>query len=273
MNDIIEIPLQQLALAFIYVIAVVLIVRRMGIPREMEIIVAALRMTIQLVIAGYALFYIFDSDALWLVAILLIGMEAFAIHNAIKRTNMELSNGMKRLIAIAIPAGTLLSLGFFLVAVVGDNAWRDPQYVIPLAGMIVGNAMTGVSLGVTRMVDGVRTQQATIETALMLGATPKDATRGIVKSAFDAALLPTINSMVGIGIVSLPGMMTGQILAGTSPLIAIRYQIAIMLGIMGSVAFSVLILVEWGYRTFFNAEAQLVPMALDVQSTARGGRA
>ena len=73
-----------------------------------------------------------------------------------------------------------------------------------------------------------------------------------------SALLPTINSMVGIGLVSLPGMVTGQILAGTSPLIAIRYQIAIMPGIMGSVAFSVLILVEWGYRTFFNDEAQLV---------------
>jgi putative ABC transport system permease protein len=171
---------------------------------------------------------------------------------------MALSAEMKRLIAIAIPAGTLLSLAFFLVGVVGGDAWRDPQYVIPLAGMIVGNAMTGVSLGVVRLMDGVTTQRASIETALMLGATPKVATRQIVRKAFDAALLPTINSMVGIGIVSLPGMMTGQILAGTSPLIAIRYQIAIMLGIMGSVAFSVLILVEWGYRTFFNADAQLV---------------
>lgn len=261
MNSIMEIPLQQLALAFLYVVAVVLIVRRMGIPRELQIITSALRMTIQLVIAGYVLIYVFDSDALWLIALILLGMESFAIYNAIKRTNMALPTDIKRLIAIAIPAGTLVSLAFFLVAVVGGNAWRDPQYVIPLAGMIVGNAMTGVSLGVVRMMDGVKTQRASIETALMLGATPKVATRHIVRNAFDAALLPTINSMVGIGIVSLPGMMTGQILAGTSPLIAIRYQIAIMLGIMGSVAFSVLILVEWGYRTFFNNEAQLIQEA------------
>lgn len=261
MNGIMEIPIPQLALASLYVIAVVLIVRRMGIPREVQIITSSLRMTIQLVIAGYVLIYVFKSDALWLIALILLGMESFAIYNAIKRTNMQLSTGMKRLIAIAIPSGTLVSLGFFLVAVVGGNAWRDPQYVIPLAGMIVGNAMTGVSLGVVRMMDGVKTQRASIETALMLGATPKVATRHIVRNAFDAALLPTINSMVGIGIVSLPGMMTGQILAGTSPLIAIRYQIAIMLGIMGSVAFSVLILVEWGYRTFFNDEAQLIQEA------------
>ena len=269
MNEIIEIPIQQLALAFFYVLAVVLIVRRMGIPREMQIITAALRMTIQLVLAGYVLIYVFDSDALWLIALILFGMESFAIYNAIKRTNMELSAGIKRIIAIAIPAGTLGSLAFFLVGVVGGDAWRDPQYVIPLAGMIVGNAMTGVSLGVVRMVDGVRTQRASIETALMLGATPKAATRHIVRNAFDAALLPTINSMVGIGIVSLPGMMTGQILAGTSPLIAIRYQIAIMLGIMGSVAFAVLILVEWGYRTFFNSEAQLIQEEIPARGASR----
>ena len=241
----------------------------MGIPRELQIITSALRMTIQLVIAGYVLIYVFDSDALWLIALILLGMESFAIYNAIKRTNMVLPTDIKRLIAIAIPAGTLVSLGFFLVAVVGGSAWRDPQYVIPLAGMIVGNAMTGVSLGVVRMMDGVKTQRASIETALMLGATPKVATRHIVRNAFDAALLPTINSMVGIGIVSLPGMMTGQILAGTSPLIAIRYQIAIMLGIMGSVAFSVLILVEWGYRTFFNSEAQLIQEAPTAAAKSR----
>ncbi len=142
--------------------------------------------------------------------------------------------------------------------VVGDDSWRDPRYVVPLAGMIVGNAMTGVALGANRLVDGIKSRRAMVETALMLGATPKVASRQVVRNAFDAALLPTINSMVSIGIVALPGMMTGQILAGVSPLIAIRYQIAIMLGIMGSVAFSVLILVEWGSRTFFNDEAQLV---------------
>jgi putative ABC transport system permease protein len=269
MNGIMEIPLQQLALAFIYVVAVVLIVRRMGIPREIQIITSAMRMTIQLVIAGYVLIYVFESDALWLIALILVGMESFAVYNAIRRTNMELSAAMKRIIAVAIPVGTLASLAFFLVGVVGGDAWRNPQYVIPLAGMIVGNAMTGVSLGVVRMMDGVKTQRASIETALMLGATPKEATRHIVRNAFDAALLPTINAMVGIGIVSLPGMMTGQILSGTSPLIAIRYQIAIMLGIMGSVAFSVLILVEWGYRTFFNDEAQLVQAERPAVAPAR----
>lgn len=258
MDGIIDIPVLQLAFAFVYAIAVILIVRWMGIPREMQVITASLRMTIQLIVAGYVLVYLFDYRTLWLVLLVLLVMETFAIYNAIRRTNIELSPALKRIVAIAIPAGTLVSLVFFLVVVVGGESWTDPRYVVPLAGMIIGNAMTGVSLGANRLVDGIRSRRATVETALMLGATPRMATREIVRNAFDAALLPTVNAMVGIGIVALPGMMTGQILAGASPLIAIKYQIAIMLAIMGSVSFSVLIFVEWGYRTFFNAEAQLV---------------
>jgi putative ABC transport system permease protein len=257
MDGIIDISIWQMALSFVYVAAVVLIVRMVGIPRELQIVISSLRMTIQLVAAGYVLLWLFRQDRAWLTLLILAGMEVFAIWNAIRRANMPLPAGIKRLIAVALPIGTLISLAFFLLVVVGNGAWHNPQYVIPLAGMIIGNAMTGVTLGATRMVDGVRTRRAEIETALMLGATPKTATRLIVRSAFDAAILPTINSMVGMGIVILPGMMTGQILSGTSPLIAIKYQIAIMLGILGSVSFSVLILVEWGYRTFFTAEAQL----------------
>jgi putative ABC transport system permease protein len=93
--------------------------------------------------------------------------------------------------------------------------------------------------------------------ALMLGATPKMASKKVVDQAFDAAILPTINSMVGMGIVFLPGMMTGQILAGLSPLSAIQYQIAIMLGIVGCVSLTVILFVQMGYKTFFSDQAQL----------------
>lgn len=258
MDGVLDISILQMALAFIYAVVVIIIVRMMGIPREMQIVIASARMTVQLIIAGYVLIWLFDNSTIWLILLVLAGMETFAVYNAIRRTNMQLSPAIKRIIAVAVPVGTLASLTFFLVVVVGGESWQDPRYVIPLAGMIIGNAMTGVTLAVTRVVDGIRTQRATVETALMLGATPQVATRGIVRGAFDAAILPTINSMVGIGIVFLPGMMTGQILSGTSPLIAIKYQIAIMLGIMGSVSFSVLIFVQWGYRTFFNSEAQLI---------------
>ena len=91
----------------------------------------------------------------------------------------------------------------------------------------------------------------------MLGATPKQAVKTVLNEAFDSAMLPTINSMVGMGIVFLPGMMTGQILAGLSPILAVKYQIAIMLGIVGGVSISTLIYLQLGYRTFFIHRSQL----------------
>ena len=102
-------------------------------------------------------------------------------------------------------------------------------------------------------------QRAMVEEALVLGATPQAATKSIINRTFDSAILPTLNSMMGMGIIFLPGMMTGQILSGVSPLTAISYQIAIMLGILGSVSLSVILLLQWGYKTFFNKEDQLNP--------------
>lgn len=257
----IDISYWQMALAFVYAVVVIGMVRRMGIPREQQILIACVRMTIQLVIAGYILTWLFDNPSFLWIAIVLIAMVSFAIYNAIKRLSSPVTQPMKRIIAIALAVGTLGSLGYFLLVVVGGDAWENPRYAIPLAGMIIGNAMTGVTLAMNRLLDGVHDQRPMIESALMLGARPRDAVADIIRRAFDAAVLPTINSMVGLGIVFLPGMMTGQILAGESPFTAIKYQIAIMLGIMGSVAFSVLILVEWGSRSFFNADAQLIDPA------------
>lgn len=153
--------------------------------------------------------------------------------------------------------GTVSCLLYFLLVVVSISPWYDPRYFIPIAGMLIGNSMTGISLGVNRLIDEIQTQKNLVEGALMLGATPKIAAKQIVDNAFDSAILPTINSMVGMGIVFLPGMMTGQILSGTSPVTAIEYQIAIMLGILGSVALTVILFVQLGYKTFFNAQSQL----------------
>jgi putative ABC transport system permease protein len=229
-----------------------------GINREKEIIISSLRMSIQLVLTGYILVYIFDNpNAFYTVAIILL-MEVFSIHSIIKRMKVKLSTKLKKIIALSMMIGTTTSLLFFVLVVINVSPWYDPRYFIPLAGMLIGNAMTGISLGVTRLVDGIQSQRNHIETSLMLGATPKAACKEVVDSAFDSSILPTINSMIGMGIVFLPGMMTGQILSGTAPTTAIEYQIAIMLGILGSVALTVIIFVQLGYKTFFNDAAQLI---------------
>ncbi|KXG76591.1 ABC transporter permease [Thermotalea metallivorans] len=258
MNGIIDLSFWQLASAYIFVVALLIIVKMKGIAREQEILISSVRMTLQLIIVGYVLSYLFEHENP-LYTLLIIGvMEVFAILNIYKRIKAKMSVKLKKVIALSMFAGTILSIFYFLFVVIQISPWYKTQYFVPLAGMIIGNSMTGISLGVDRLVDGMRSKKDTIETALMLGATPKMAAKTIVDHAFDSAIMPTINSMVGMGIVFLPGMMTGQILSGTSPLTAIEYQIAIMLGILGSVSLTVILFVQLGYKSFFNKQKQLV---------------
>ncbi|MCX7710815.1 MAG: iron export ABC transporter permease subunit FetB [Clostridia bacterium] len=257
MKGIIDLQPWQLAAAYLFIILLLGIVRVKGIAREKEIVISTLRMSLQLFLTGYVLAYIFDFSHPGFTILILIFMEAFAVHNIYKRSKAVLSKKLKRIIAFSMVSGSLLSLCYFLFVVIHISPWYEPRYFIPIGGMIIGNSMTGVSLGVSRLVDGMNTHKHLIESSLMLGATPKAASRQIVNNAFDAAILPTINNMVGMGIVSLPGMMTGQILSGTSPTIAIEYQIAIMLGIAGSVSLTVIMFLQLGYKTFFNSRSQL----------------
>jgi len=258
MKGIIELQMWQMISAYLFVVLLLFIVRFRKIPREKEILIGTIRMSLQLVLTGYVLVYLFDNVNPFFTLLVIAAMETFAIFNIFKRSKSTISKKLKLVIACSMVVGTMSSLFYFLLVVVRLTPWYDPQYFIPLAGMIVGNSMTGISLGVSRLVDGMEDQRHLVETALMLGATPKEASKSIVNNAFDSAILPTINSMVGMGIVFLPGMMTGQILSGVSPVTAIQYQIAIMLGIVGSVSLTVILFVQLGYRTFFNQEHQLV---------------
>ena len=258
MKGIINLTVLQIAFAYIFVLIVLAIVRIRGIKREKEIIISSVRMTLQLILVGYALVYIFDHPNPLLTILIIALMEAFSIYTVFKKFKKRLSIRLKRVIAFSMCTGTLSCLLFFLLVVIRITPWYDPQYFIPIAGMIVGNSMTGISLGVKSLLDGMTTHRVLVEEALTLGATPYEASKEIVNNAFDAAILPTINSMVGMGIVFLPGMMTGQILSGTLPTTAIAYQIAIMLGILGAVSLTVILMLILGYRTFFNKEIQLL---------------
>ncbi|MDY6065197.1 MAG: iron export ABC transporter permease subunit FetB [Finegoldia sp.] len=258
MKGVIDLSVWQMAAAYLFVLMVLIIVKVKGISREREILISAVRMTLQLILTGYVLVYIFDSPSPIYTILILTAMLVFSIYNIIKRTKTKLSANLKKIIALSMVVGTVTCLFYFLLVVVRISPWYDPRYFIPIGGMFVGNSMTGISLGVENLLYGMESERNLVEGALMLGASPKMASKQIVDKAFDSAILPTINSMVGMGIVFLPGMMTGQILSGTSPLTAIKYLIAIMLGILGSVALTVIIFTRLGYKTFFNDESQLI---------------
>lgn len=257
-NSIIEIGIPRLLSAYVFVAIVAFIVRRRKLGTEREIIIATLRMTIQLILAGYVLTYIFGAQHYLVTLIAFLVMQIFAVNNIFHRVKTPISRPLKYRIILSLSLGTTLGLSYFLFVVVNIHPWYLPQYFIPISGMIVGNSMTGAVLGTERMIRGFQQQRDLLEAALMLGATPYAASKHITNEAFLAAITPTVNSMIGMGIVSLPGMMTGQILSGTPPLTAIRYQIAIMLVILGSVSLTVYLLMWTGYKVFFNERAQLI---------------
>jgi len=214
-------------------------------------------MTFQLVLTGFLLQHIIENPNPFATISIIVLMESFAIHTVFKKFGSRISEPLKKVVAVSLVGGTLTSLLYFLLVVIQIKPWYLPQYFIPIAGMIVGNGMNGVALAINSMTEAMTTQKSLIEEALVLGATPEAATEHILKSAFDAAIMPTINTMLGMGIIFLPGMMTGQILSGTNPMTAITYQIIIMLGILGAASLSVFIMIQLGYKTFFNKEDQL----------------
>lgn len=256
-NGIIDIEFWRLCAAYVFVVILLIIVKWRGISREKQIILATVRMTVQLILAGYVLTYIFENPHPLLSLGFLCAMSLFSIHNIFKQVSQTLNKKIKRMVILSMLSGPMAALVYFNVVVIHFTPWYEPRYFIPIAGMIVGNAMTGVTLALKNLHDGISSNREKVEAMLMLGATPARAVKKYVDAAFDSAVLPTLNNMLGMGIIFLPGMMTGQILSGISPLIAIEYQIAILIGILGSVSLTVVLFIMLSFRAFFTKNAQL----------------
>ena len=257
-NGIIQLSIIQLSIAYGLVLIVFLLLRIRKIPHQKLLFLATFRMSLQLVLVGYILIYLFDTQNPYFTVIIIIIMQAFSIYTILKRFKDKLSNALIKVIVIAFPGATLSVLFYFLFLIVQITPWYNPQYFIPLAGMIVGNSMTGVILGLSQMIQALHQQREHIEEALILGADVSQAMKPVIDQSFSNAIIPTLNTMLGMGIVFLPGMMTGQILSGVSPLTAISYQIAIMLGILTTVSLSVLLILYFGSKTYFNSQSQLI---------------
>jgi putative ABC transport system permease protein len=222
-----------------------------------ELIVATLRMTVQLLVAGFILKYLFQLNYWYTSAALLVLMLASAVHVVLGRIKLRVAR-LSSILFVSMGAGSVFVISVFMFLIVQRYPWYDARYLIPIGGMIIGNAMTACVLVVERFASEVRNNRHIIETNLALGATSKEASIVSFRAAYKAALMPNIASMMGIGLVHLPGMMTGQIISGVEPLLAVRYQIAIILAILSSAALSGLIALYLVRRQLFNRFHQIV---------------
>lgn len=268
-NDAMNFTLWQVGFAYVFLLIVLAIVHLKKIPRRKLILISTIRMTLQLILVGYILVYVLDNPNPFVTVGIIFVMLSFSVINVYQRTKNTIKINLKKMIALAMLIGVSINLIYFMFVILRLDPWYDPQYFIPVSGMIIGKTMTGVSLGVNNLLTSMNDKQEKVEGALMLGASPKVASKSIINEAFDEAMLPTINAMVGMGIIFLPGMMTGQIIAGQSPLVAVKYQISAMLGVMGTVSITVLIFLHLAYKAFFNDRNQFLLTKRDLPKDER----
>lgn len=208
---------------------------------ERRMIWAAMRMVTQLLLVGLMLNILFNQVSLWLTMSVTVVMAIFAGREILARQEYRLAGWW----GYGIGSSTMLLAGMVvtflsLLGPLRPDPWYDPRYIIPLYGMVLGNAMTGISLGLDNLTRLVRQERSGIEAQLLLGAGRWRALRYVAQRAIRTAFTPMLNSMAAAGVVFLPGMMTGQILAGAEPGQAVKYQILVLFLIAGATGLGVL---------------------------------
>lgn len=256
-HGILEIGPGQLALALVFILAAGATSLYHGLKLERDLVVGTLRTFVQLFLLGYILRYIFHLDSVWSVLGVFCFMIVFAAR--IIRTRVK-----EKQVSFFWPILISMIISYSLVSimvtgvVVGARPWWKPQYFIPLAGMLIGNSMNAMAISLDRLLGELRKRRQEVEMMLCHGADYGEASRDMVKTAMRAGMIPSINSMMAAGVVFIPGMMTGQILAGADPVLAIRYQIVVMVMLVGSTAVVSLLGVLLVRRLCFGPGHQLL---------------
>jgi len=256
MTELIRLNGFDLALALAFVGAAIALSRWQRLGLAAPLAIAAGRTVLQLLVAGYLLAAVFALNHPLAVLAVLGAMVAIAAIAARNRISKRLP-GLLLTLSGALVASTALTVSYAIVAIIQPPTWYAPQYVIPLAGMVLGNAMNSATVTGERLASTIASSHLAIETHLSLGAAPMQAIASYRREAVRAGLLPLINRMTVVGLVTLPGMLTGQVLSGTDPLDAALYQILIMFMVAFAELVAVLLVAQGVGRQFFNERAQL----------------
>ncbi len=246
----------DLAIASLLVIALAALSWKQRLGLQQQLLIAALRTVVQLGLIGLVLKALFeDLHPAWLIPISMLMVMA-AGREVIARQQRRLAGGyLVGTDAMFVSSFSITLLA--LVVIVQPAPWYQPQYAIPLLGMMLGNTMTGIAVGMERLLKTVADDHERIEQRLMLGETPEVALSEPLRDAARAGMIPIINAMAAAGIVSLPGMMTGQILAGAAPVEAVKYQILIMFMVTSGTGFGTLLALKLSAKRLFDERARL----------------
>jgi putative ABC transport system permease protein len=243
----VQLDYTDLALASLLVLANAGLSILLGLGLARRMLIATVRMVVQLSLVGLVLKSLFAVASPWLTGLAALAMILFAGREIMARQEKTFAGPWAYGLGTGsmLFAATLVTI-FALTGPVRPDPWFDPRYALPLLGMILGNTMTGISLGLHTLTTGLTRERAGVEAQLALGRTRNEAFRPAVQAALTSALMPIVNAMAATGLVALPGMMTGQILAGVDPAEAVKYQILIMFLIAGGTSLGAVVAVLGG---------------------------
>jgi putative ABC transport system permease protein len=255
----VTISLPRLALALGLIAVAALLSRRSRLGLEKDLFWGAARGAAQLIAIGYVLLLLFANERPSFVILLLSVMVVAAAGTAARRVDLGPPRRVlfPRALA-AIGVGALVALVPVFTAIVPLHPWYEARYLVPISGMMLSNAMNVVAQVFERLFASASSEADQIEALLSLGATPRQALERQARAAMRAALLPTINGLLTVGLVALPGMMTGQIVSGTAPVQAVRYQIVILYQLVAVAAVSGFLAAAFARRLLFTPRAQLL---------------
>ena len=256
--NVISLSTFDLSMAALLIILLAILSLFLKLDLASRIIIAAIRTVIQLLLIGLVLKALFAQVNLFFITILSLSMLLIAGREVMARQQRRFGGlwgyGLG---TMSMFVSSFALTIYALIVVVGTEPWYTPQYAIPLLGMMLGNTMTGVSLALDRLTSSAWQQRNVIEARLILGQDWRTAIGDITRDSVRIGMLPMINAMAAAGIVSLPGMMTGQILAGTEPVEAVKYQILIMFLITAGTGFSAIMATWIGARRLFDERQRL----------------
>ena len=268
---IIELSWVDILLSALPLLFIIVILQRMRLGVSQQLFIGVLRTMVQLSLVGAVLTAVFQHEnPFWTISFSLV-MLGTGTYEVTRRQKRRFKAGWSAALSlVGLMCAALLSTGYALLVVVDVSPWWKAQYAIPLLGMILGNTMNGVSLGLHTLTTGVWQQRAVVESRLALGESAQEAIKQIKRDCLRNALTPIMNALAVCGVVSLPGMMTGQILAGNDPQVAARYQMMIMYLIASGCAAGCLVTLSLASKRLFDHRDRLRLDRLDTLDKSVG---
>ena len=254
----VELSLADLAIAAVLVLLLALLSIRLRSNISQQLIIAAVRTAVQLTLVGLVLKVLFANASFGWVMLMALVMLLVAGREVMARQERRFKGWLGYAVGtLSMFLSSFAVTVFALVVILGENPWYTPQYAIPLLGMLLGNTMNGIAIAMDRLTHTAWEQRAVIEARLILGERWDQAIADYRRQAIRSGMIPIINAMAAAGIVSLPGMMTGQILAGAPPVEAVKYQILIMFLISAGTGLGTLAAVSIGSKQLFDERQRL----------------